>query len=94
MSKETDMMMLQEIYQRAYDSGYEAAKSDIASSVKMIGDWIPANDNSVKSFKWICSECGKPAYDYPEGSRRNRKSKSCNLKYCPNCGVKMEVEIE
>ena len=51
--------------------------------------WIEENPRT-KSFMWVCSECGRVAYDSPCGSKKYQVTKKqCSLAYCPHCGVKM-----
>ncbi len=51
--------------------------------------WIPENSRA-KSFIFICSECGRIAYDMP--MTRSNTKKVCRLQYCPHCGTKMEMD--
>lgn len=44
------------------------------------GRWMREN-NRVKSYIRICSECRKTAYFCGTG---------CSYNYCPNCGAKMD----
>ena len=54
--------------------------------------WIEENIRP-KSYMWVCSECGRTAYDMPMYSKK-RYVKICSLAYCPHCGVKMVGEQE
>ena len=51
-----------------------------------VGHWRKANDRP-RSWVYICSECGLPAY-FPNPKHFH----SCGYKFCPNCGVKMIQE--
>lgn len=50
--------------------------------------WIKVREG--KTYKFECSLCHTDAYcvHYDEN-----KETVCNYKYCPNCGVKMEIEL-
>lgn len=54
--------------------------------VKPCGHWLKANSRP-RSWVYICSECGLPAY-FPNPKHFH----SCGYKFCPNCGVPMETE--
>lgn len=54
--------------------------------------WIEENIRP-KSYMWVCSECGRTAYDMPMYSKK-RYVKICSLAYCPHCGAKMVGEQE
>ena len=48
--------------------------------------WIKVKKQS-KSTMYRCSECGDVAYSTPNFV-------GCTYKYCPNCGVIMDEEVE
>lgn len=52
--------------------------------------WIPENKRP-KSMMWQCSACREVAY-FPFMGRRTQ-GKECRYKYCPHCGVKMDVVL-
>lgn len=54
------------------------------------GEWKEEN-RRPKSSKFICSACGELAY-YIQPNRDATWKKGCLLKYCPNCGAKMDGE--
>lgn len=47
------------------------------------GQW--KRQGTIKSYKRLCTECGKECYFCGEG---------CSYKFCPNCGAKMGLEAE
>lgn len=51
--------------------------------------WIKVKEG--KTYKFECSRCHTDAYcvHYDEN-----KETVCNYKYCPNCGVKMEIDYD
>ncbi len=54
-----------------------------------MGYWTPENKRP-SSQMFVCSECGGIGYDRPRGApKRTRGAKVCSLKYCPNCGERM-----
>ena len=61
-------------------------------SEEKLPHWIEENIRP-KSYMWVCSECGRTAYDMPMYSKK-RYVKICSLAYCPHCGVKMVGEQE
>ena len=44
------------------------------------GHWI---EGGYDDYKWVCSECGYPRYEYYEKPK---------AKYCECCGCSMEIE--
>lgn len=50
--------------------------------------WIKAREG--KTYKFECSRCHADAYcvHYDDN-----KETVCSYKYCPNCGVKMEIDL-
>ena len=51
------------------------------------GRWIPVDPNKYDfAIEWCCSECDKDVliaeYD-----------KECSYAFCPNCGAKMDLEV-
>ena len=79
-----DEVFLQDI--EACKMGIQALENNISVAK---GKWI-AENSRPKSFMFVCSLCGKKAYDRPYGSAKHTSPKVCKLKYCPNCGAKME----
>ncbi|MCM1577510.1 MAG: hypothetical protein NC078_01760 [Ruminococcus sp.] len=72
----------------AIDELEKLPAADADTLVEVHGHWIrPCTQD--RSYKWKCSVCGEIANYIPHGSRKGRVSK-CRLKYCPNCGAKME----
>ena len=69
----------------------EACKKGIKALKKIssVGKW-KAENTRPKSPMFVCSLCGKKAYDRPYGSAKHMNKKACKLKYCPNCGARME----
>ena len=69
----------------------EACKKGIQALKKIssVGKW-KAENTRPKSPMFVCSLCGKKAYDRPYGSAKHVNKKACKLKYCPNCGARME----
>lgn len=61
-------------------------------SEEKLPHWIEENKRP-KSYMWVCSECGRIAYDMPMYSKK-RYVKICSLAYCPHCGAKMVGEQE
>ena len=61
-------------------------------SEEKLPQWIEENKRP-KSYMWVCSECGRTAYDMPMYSKK-RYVKICSLAYCPHCGAKMVGEQE
>ncbi len=53
--------------------------------------WIEENTRT-KSYKFVCSACGKVAYDTPIcGDKHWATKRPCSLQYCPHCGAKMDL---
>ena len=69
---------------KACQKGIKALKNSLA-----VGKW-KAENTRPKSPMFVCSLCGKKAYDRPYGSAKHVNKKACKLKYCPNCGARME----
>ena len=69
----------------------EACKMGIKALKKIssVGKWKSENTRP-KSPMFVCSLCGKKAYDRPYGLAKHMNKKACKLKYCPNCGARME----
>ncbi len=61
-------------------------------SEEKLPHWIEENKRP-KSYMWVCSECGRTAYDMPMYQKK-RYVKICSLAYCPHCGAKMVGEQE
>lgn len=56
-------------------------------STEKIGRWITQWNPAHQKEYYYCSECREEySYDGETGIKMN------NYKFCPNCGVKMEVE--
>lgn len=55
------------------------------------GTW-KAENSRPKSYKYICSACGGTAYERPRIATKRDTPKRCSLKFCPNCGAKMDVD--
>lgn len=62
----------------------EAAPAVDAEPVRH-GRWKNGNNRPFTYFLHLCSACGKDAYFCGNG---------CNYNYCPNCGAKMDAEVE
>lgn len=77
-----DEVFLQDI--KACKKGIKALKK-----ISSVGKW-KAENTRPKSPMFVCSLCGKKAYDRPYGSAKHMNKKACKLKYCPNCGARME----
>ena len=72
----------------------EAAEKRIAELEAQLpkeGEWIEEN-RRPKSYAFVCSECGRTAYDVQP--TRGEWSKRCRYAYCPNCGARMKGEQE
>ena len=72
--------------------GFEYFRVGEKMSEEKLPHWIEENIRP-KSYMWVCSECGRTAYDMPMYSKK-RYVKICSLAYCPHCGVKMVGEQE
>lgn len=64
----------------------DATTGEVTLTDEPVGHWRKANDRP-RSWVYICSECGLPAY-FPNPKHFH----SCGYKFCPNCGVKMIQE--
>lgn len=63
---------------------------DNAEHTKTGAKWIHVRTSDC-SNKWQCSVCGGVAYFPFMGSKKHYIMKPCDYKYCPWCGIKMEV---
>lgn len=70
----------------ALDMAIEALKQESKT-----GHWIEITQYSDAKHKIECSECGNYVIDRGHANSFNVKNK---YKYCPNCGAKMESEVE
>lgn len=53
------------------------------------GWWIRPDGATPKSYKWLCSVCGKEAHYAPSGKKG--EDRKCDYPYCPFCGNPMEL---
>lgn len=53
------------------------------------GFWIRPDGATPKSYKWVCSVCGKEAHYAPSGKKG--EDRECDYPYCPFCGNPMEL---
>ena len=50
--------------------------------------WEKPADETKKSYRWRCSNCGKICYHVPKGPRQNENA--CSYRFCPWCGERMD----
>lgn len=53
------------------------------------GWWIRPKGATPKSYKWICSVCGKETNYIPFGKKGTEAK--CDFAFCPRCGNPMEL---
>ena len=70
-------------FDAAYKELIEAKSADVAPVVH--GKW--KHDENVFDDEWSCSSCHK-AWTFIDGTTPEEN----NVKYCPNCGAKMDLE--
>lgn len=57
------------------------------------GHWVSTQNNRWKAyFHDMCSECGW--WNSKDSVCKGEKNKPIPLNYCPNCGAKMDDEVE
>lgn len=72
-------------------SQINSTESEIEEQLPKEGEWIEEN-RRPKSYAFVCSECGRTAYDVQP--TRGEWPKRCRYAYCPNCGARMKGEQE
>lgn len=68
---------------------YEKRIKPLEEEVRQTGHWIEMNTNPDGTHNIYCSNCN--IYQKFKGHANSYNART-KLKYCPNCGVKMEGE--
>ena len=76
---EKEVLKAFEKYLRFEGNFHEMIKA-IQPAESIAGHWI---EGGYDDYKWVCSECGYPRYEYYEKPK---------AKYCECCGCPMEIE--
>lgn len=78
-----------------FQSGIIRSHCDFYNAEKPKGKWIIDDLDEYyrgKIWKCHCSKCGKDPLNYVFGTENWWLCKTQMPKYCPNCGIEMEVE--
>ena len=62
--------------------------------INALGKWKRPKGAGTSSYRYQCSECGGIAYQVTGNCGRKIKvsNPECTYKFCPNCGIEMEVK--
>lgn len=59
------------------------------------GQWIDEYNGKYANPRYICSNCkGKALYDFVRDELGNWKEVQALTEFCPNCGAKMDEEVQ
>ena len=68
-------------------------KDTPAADVAQVVHGLLKHTGSAWSHLWICTKCKGIAYYPPHGNRKKQIIQPCAYKFCPNCGAKMDEEV-